>query len=76
MSAAAKYNLALVGAAPPVAPVGSGAGNGAVTTDPTSGRFNIDGPMVWLLGIGAATLGLIAVSTSIRVGPFKASASI
>jgi hypothetical protein len=55
--------------------VGAGVHNGSVTSDGI-GRFSADSPMLWLLGIGAATLGLIAANTSIKVGKFHASASI
>lgn len=34
-----------------------------------------DNPMFWVGAVLAVTFGLIASSTSIRVGPFKASAS-
>lgn len=52
----------------------SGAANGAV-----AGAYpavhSIENPMVWLVLIGATTLGLIAFSTSVRVGKFSASVS-
>jgi hypothetical protein len=32
-------------------------------------------PMLWFGAVAGVTLGLIAVSTHVRVGPFKASAS-
>lgn len=53
---------------------GQGASNGAVTTVPF-GKFDVDNPMLWLVGIGAATLGLVFASTSVRVGPLRASVS-
>lgn len=36
---------------------------------------SLDNPMLWLLGIGAVTIGLVAVSTSVRIGPLHASLS-
>jgi hypothetical protein len=38
-----------------------------------AGQFHPDNPMLWLLGIGALTLGLVAASTHVRVGPITAS---
>lgn len=73
-SVAAKYGMIQI--VPPPGPSGAGLANGSVTTDPATARFSVDSPMVWLVGIGAATLGLIAASTSIRVGKFRASAQI
>lgn len=71
----AKFNR--MSAAAPATPYGSGAANGAVTSSPGSkSLMSGDNPGLWLLGIGAATLGLIAASTSIKVGPFHASASV
>lgn len=52
------------------------ASNGAVTTiDSHAGSHTIEDPMMWLFGIGAITLGLVAFSTHVRVGKFAASAS-
>lgn len=74
--AAQKYGMGLAG--PAVVPSEgltlAGASNGAVTT-PKVAKFDADSPMVWLLGIGAVTLGLIAASTSVRLGPIQASIS-
>lgn len=68
-----KYNMAA--AAPLTADV-SGVANGAVTTvNSHLGALNPDNPMMWLFGIGAVTLGLVAFSTSVRIGAFKASVS-
>jgi len=54
--------------------LGSGVSNGAVTGG--RGKFlEADNPVLWLFGIAAVTLGLIGVNGSLRVGPFKASAS-
>lgn len=71
----AKYGMGPLPAAPAAAPIGAGVHNGSVTSDGI-GRFSADSPMLWLLGVGAATLGLIAINTSIKVGKFHASASI
>jgi hypothetical protein len=71
----AKYGMGPLPSAAAATPIGSGVNNGAVTSDGI-GRFSADSPMLWLLGIGAATLGLIAVNTSIKVGKFHASAGI
>lgn len=58
-------------------PVGSGAGNGVVTTTPAHRAFlDPQSPELWLVGIGAACLGLIALSTSVKVGPFKFAGSV
>ena len=37
--------------------------------------FHPDSPLFWFGAIAAVTLGLVGVSTSARVGPFRASAS-
>lgn len=70
---AQKYNmprLQLLGTDP------SAAANGAVTTvNSHVGRLDADNPMLWLIGIGAVTLGLVAFSTHVRVGKFTASVS-
>lgn len=51
----------------------SAAANGAVTTAGShSASVNGQNPMVWLVGIGALTLGLIAFSTHVRVGNIRA----
>lgn len=65
--------LTLSPAAPP-GPVGSGVHNGAVTGS-RMGRLDAENPMLWLVGLGAVTLGLIAASTSVRLGPLRVSAS-
>lgn len=49
--------------------------NAAVTGGGKPGRLDIDNPVVWLVGIGAVTLGLVAASTHVRVGAFRASVS-
>jgi len=67
--AASSLTLAPAGAVP-----GQGASNGAVTNLPF-GKLDPDNPMLWLVGIGAVTLGLVFASTSIRVGPLRASVS-
>lgn len=55
----------------------SGAANGAVTTNSAhvSRMGDKDNPALWLLGIGAVTLGFIAFSTSVRVGNVRGSVS-
>lgn len=68
---AAKYGMARLQAAG--ADV-SAAAAGAVTTARRAGG-TVENPMMWLLGIGAVTLGLVAFSTSVRVGSFHAAAS-
>lgn len=70
-----KYGMETGPLAVVAGPVSAGVHNGSVTSDGV-GRFSADSPMLWLLGIGAATLGLIAVNTSIKVGKFHAAASI
>ncbi len=69
---AAKYGMAMQ---PSFGADVSGAANGAVTTA-HSYQNGLDSPMLWLLGIGAVTLGLVAASTHVRVGKFNASASV
>jgi hypothetical protein len=51
----------------------SGAANGAVTTrDSHVASVNAENPFVWLFGLGALTLGLVAFSTHVRVGNIRA----
>lgn len=68
-----KYNM------PAYAPQGadnSGAANGAVTgINANLGQLGPTNPALWLLGIGAITLGLVAFSTHVRVGGVSASVS-
>lgn len=66
-----KYNL---GSAPAIGSNHSGAANGAVTgyNQPPASAFHPDNPMLWLVGLGAVTLGLIGVSTHVRVGKISA----
>lgn len=74
--AASKYNLAgAVSSAGPVAPPPEAATlhGHAITTRTGPSRFSADNPMVWLVGVGAVTLGLVAFSTHVRVGEFSAS---
>lgn len=59
----------------PRTPDASAVNNAAVTSGITPGRFSISNPMVWLLGIGAVTIGLVGASTHVRAGSFKASVS-
>ena len=54
----------------------SGAANGAVTgVNSHLAGMGVHNPATWLVGIGAVTLGLVAFSTSARVGKFSASVS-
>lgn len=48
----------------------------AVTSGNRPSRFDPDNPVLWLVGIGALALGFVAISTHVRVGPLKASASV
>jgi hypothetical protein len=49
------------------------ANNAAVTTtDSHVTGINPENPFVWLVGIGALTLGLVAFSTHVRVGNVRA----
>lgn len=70
----AKYNL------PTLQNFGSdvsGAANGAVTSANTSSKAtSVENPALWLVGIGALTLGLVAFSTHVRVGKFDASVNV
>jgi len=50
-------------------------GSAVTTGDAHLGSMSAENPMVWLVGIGAVTLGLVAFSTHVRVGKFSASAS-
>lgn len=66
-------------AQPPAAPGAPAASNGAVTASVAKpegwrGVLSLSQPEGWVIGIGAVMLGLIAASTSIRVGKFKVSA--
>lgn len=54
----------------------SAAANGAVTgAESHVSGLNAENPALWLLGIGAVTIGLVAFSTSVRVGNVSASLS-
>lgn len=73
MFAGAKYGMSIYG------PAGddTAAGNGAVTTAGSHvATMNPENPVVWLLGIAAATLGLIGFSTHVRVGPARAGVDL
>jgi hypothetical protein len=71
---ASKYGMHSLTLAPMSEP-GSGASNGAISGD-VHKLLDPDNPMLWLLGIGAATLGLVAASTSLRVGPVRGSVTV
>lgn len=53
----------------------SAAANGAVSTVASGAALSADSPMLWLLGIGAVTIGLVAFSTHFRVGSLRVAAS-
>lgn len=73
-ASAAKYNMP---ATMPAGDVGSGAAAGAVTGITANlGQMGVTNPATWLLAIGAVTLGLVAFSTHVRVGPASASVSV
>ena len=72
---AAKYGMPDVGPQGS-APVAPGASNGAAGTTGGRGFWDVESPEIWLFGLGAVMLGLIAVSTSVRVGPLKLSGSV
>lgn len=61
----------------PVSPMDAAILHGsALTTAPSPvGRLDPENPMIWLVGLGALTLGLVAFSTSVKLGPLKASIS-
>jgi hypothetical protein len=67
-----KYGMPLL--APMTADV-SGLDNAVTPSHAGRGQLDPDNPMLWLLGIGAVTLGLVAASTHVRVGPVTASLS-
>jgi hypothetical protein len=80
------YNIH--GVVPPAAVNGAGAGAGRLADVPLVGvagpsllekdsdkPWHPDSPMFWVAAFLAVTLGFIAASTSIRVGPFKAAVS-
>jgi len=60
----------------PAQPFGTGVSNGAVTTRHAKRFLDAENPDLWLVGIGAVTLGLIAFSTSVHIGPLALSASV
>jgi hypothetical protein len=70
LTGGAKYGLS---AMQPLTKDLHAASNGAVQAAQSSTAA--ENPLVWLVGIGALTLGLVAVSTSVRIGPLRASAS-
>ena len=69
--AASKYNVAM---AAPLGADHSGAANGAITGRESNiaSAVHPDNPMLWLVGLGAVTLGLIGFSTHVRVGKISA----
>lgn len=75
LSAAAKYGMPTLTGGVTQLPVAPAASNGAITSTAAGvGKMlHPDSPEFWIIGIGAVMLGLIAVSTSVRVGPFKVS---
>ena len=72
---AAKFGMSdVTGSALPFDAERTAAANGAIT--PTRSGWSAGSVAPWLFGIGAAALGLIAVSTSVRIGPIHLSGSI
>ena len=75
VTGAAKYGMPTLSA--PAQPfVATAASNGSVNGQGRKKFTDPDNPELWLVGIGALTLGLIAVSTSVRVGPLHFAGSI
>jgi len=73
---ASKYGMPQLAPSTGSLPVAPAASNGAVATGAATRRFlDPESPELWLVGIGAVMLGLIAVSTSVRVGPVRLAAS-
>lgn len=71
---AAKYGMALQQS---IGQDVSAAANGAMTTVASHGSgHSVGNPMIWLLGIGAVTLGLVSFSTHVGDGKISASAKI
>lgn len=70
-----KYGMPTL--APTTATAGAGAHNGVVATEHAfTGKLDPENPMLWLVGIGAVTLGLVAASTSVRVGPVRIAGAV
>lgn len=70
---AAKYRLDAGAPASHVdTPLPSVAGPGSVSAGPV---WHPDSPLFWFGVVAAATFGLLAVSTSVRVGPVRAAVS-
>lgn len=73
-TAGPKYNMP---ASQPLSADVSAAAGGAVTGIYANvGQLSPQNPALWLLGIGAVTLGLVAFSTHVKVGPAAASVSV
>lgn len=67
-----KYNLD----SGPVEPTAAALhGSAIVTPSHRHGWLDPESPQLWLFGIGAVTLGLVAFSTHVRVGKFSADLS-
>lgn len=66
--------------APPVQGLDDGlarsAGPALLDRDGDSKPWHPDSPLFWFGMLAAVTLGFVAVSTSVRVGPFKAAAAV
>lgn len=70
----AKYGLPSNAPATSVdSPLASAAGPSPSNAAPP---WHADSPLFWFGAIAAATFGLLAVSTSVRVGPAKAAVSL
>lgn len=61
--------------APIAIPASTGLDNAVTPSNVGRGQLDPENPMLWLLAIGAVTLGLVAASTHVRVGPVSASVS-
>jgi len=70
-----KFGMQLTAPTMPYSDAKPAVANGAVTTAGKHKFLDINSPELWLFGIGAATLGLIAVTTSVRVGPLRFTAA-
>lgn len=73
MTAAMDFKYGLGGSAS-IGTDHSAAANGAVTgtNQGPASALHPDNPMTWLVALGALTLGLIGVSTHVRVGKISA----
>jgi hypothetical protein len=71
---ASKYNVPTNQPATSVdSPLSTAAGPALIDAAPP---WHVDNPLFWFGAIAAATFGLLAVSTSVRVGPARVSAAL